>query len=285
MAASGGRLAPQLGLAHVDVFLARAGAVHTPYYREFPPARDLSAFVACTWVRVVRLAPGQLTDAILPDGCMDIMMCDDFPPLVAGPDAVTRHVKLRNGGVITGIRLRPGACRAVFGCPAEKLLALTLRLVDLAPDSQQLHRHMMMAGSALARLALLEGWVRAALERATPQDHAIVAACRRLADDSQLAIADLAHDLDWNVRMIHRQFLAACGYSPKHFQRIMRIQHVLRAAEGAQTRRLGDLAAGAGYADQAHMTRDFRAITGFTPAEYFATIAAHGWGAWLDETW
>src|SRR4030095_1261576 len=122
---------------------------------------------------------GQLSDVILPDGCTDIMMCDDFPPLVAGPDAVTRHVRLRNGGVITGIRLRPGACRAVFGCPAEKLLALTVRLVDLAPGAQLLHRRMMMAGSARARLTLLEGWVRTALEGATSRDRAIVAACRR----------------------------------------------------------------------------------------------------------
>src|SRR5688572_25546214 len=107
--------AAQLGFAHVDQLLVRAKAVRGPFYLELPPAADLADFVACTWVRIVRLAPGQLTDAILPDGCSDLMSCDDFPPLVAGPDAVTKHVTLRDGGVITGIRLRPGAARAVFG--------------------------------------------------------------------------------------------------------------------------------------------------------------------------
>jgi AraC-like DNA-binding protein len=79
--------------------------------------------------------------------------------------------------------------------------------------------------------------------------------------------------------------VAACGYSPKHFQRIMRIQNALRAAQAAPRTRLCDLAAAAGYADQAHMTRDFRAITGFTPTGYFADAAAPGWGAWIDEDW
>jgi AraC-like DNA-binding protein len=282
---SGTRFAPQLGLARVDTFLARAEAVRTSFYSELLPPTDLEGFVACTWVKVVRSAPGQTTHAILPDGCADIMVCDDFPPTVAGPDAVTRHVRLREGAVITGIRLRPGASRAVFGCPAEKLVSLSVRLADLAPGAQLLHRQLHMAGTLRERLALLEGWVRLALERVTAQDRAVVDACRKLGRDSQLAIADVAREFDWNVRMIHRQFLAACGYSPKHFQRIMRVQQVLRGAARARAPRLGDLAADAGYADQAHMTRDFRAITGFTPAGYFAEFAVPGWGAWLDREW
>jgi AraC-like DNA-binding protein len=277
--------AAQLGFAHVDQLLVRAKAVRGPFYLELPPAADLADFVACTWVRIVRLAPGQLTDAILPDGCSDLMSCDDFPPLVAGPDAVTKHVTLRDGGVITGIRLRPGAARAVFGIPAHRLVSLSVRLADLAPGAKLLHRRLIMCGTLRARLHALEGWVRTALERASPHDRAVVAACRRLSADSQPAIAEVARELDWNVRMIHRQFLGACGYSPKHFQRIMRIQQVLRAAAGEQRLRLGDFAAAAGYADQAHMTRDFREITGFTPAAYLASLAVPGWGAWLDEVW
>jgi AraC-like DNA-binding protein len=277
--------ATQLGLARVDQLLARAQAVIVPFYRELPPPPDLVAFVACTWVRIVRLAPGQITDAILPDGCSDIMVYDDLPPFVAGPDAVTKHVTLRDGGLITGIRLRPGAARAVFDIAAHRLVGVGVRLADVAAGAGPLHLQLLMAGTLGARLAILEDWVRTALERATPHDRAMVAACRRLSAESQPQIGEVARELGWNVRMIHRQFLGACGYSPKHFQRIMRIQHVIRAATGAHAARLGDFAAMAGYADQAHMTRDFRAITGFTPAAYFQSAAAPGWGAWLDESW
>src|ERR1043165_7850761 len=93
----------------VDLFLSRAILVAHPVYQEFSPPPDLVAFVACTWVRLVRCAGGAMSDSILPDGCADIMVAGDRPPVVAGPDAVTRRVTLADGQVITGIRVRPGA--------------------------------------------------------------------------------------------------------------------------------------------------------------------------------
>ena len=266
-------------------FLSVLGSICAPFYREFPPANDLRPFVACTWVRLVRQSRGKAADAILPDGCADIMAYNNQPPRVAGPDAVTRRVKLRDGLVITGIRLRPGACRAILGCPAERLVNGSMLLSDIAAGATELHRRLLLSDNLFTRLALLESWVRFALERATANDRAVIAACRVLGANPKIEIGDVARRLGWNARMIHRQFIAACGYSPKHFQRIMRIQGALRAAHSTPVAGLGDLAAAAGYADQAHMTRDFRDITGFTPAAYFADAATPGWGAWINEDW
>jgi len=278
-------MTPKLNSSRVDLFLSRAGSIQTPFYREFPPASDLRAFIACTWIRIVRHAGGEIVDAVLPDGCADVMVYDDNPPCIAGPDAVTRHVRLQDGVVITGIRLRPGACRAVLGCPADLLVNSSVRLSDLAPAANSLHRRLLLAGNLSTRITLLEGWVRAALEHASDEDRAVIAACRMLSANSSIQIGEVAEQLDWNVRMIHRRFIAACGYSPKHFQRIMRIQSVLRSARIAPAAPLSDLAIAAGFSDQAHMTRDFRDITGFTPAVYFACTAEPGWGAWINEEW
>lgn len=272
-------------LTRVDRFLSRTAAIATPFYQEFPPPADLRAFIACTWVRLVRQPRGGTTHAILPDGCADIMVYDDQPPRVAGPDAVTRWVTIGDGVAITGIRIRPGACRAVLGCPANRLVNGSMLLSDLAPGATDLHRRLLMSGDPAGHMALLEGWVRAALDRATAKDRTVIEACRMLSSNSKVSVDDVARRLDWNARTIHRQFIAGCGYGPKHFQRIMRMQAVLQAAQTATSPRLGELAAAAGYSDQAHMTRDFRDITGFTPAAYFASAAAPGWGAWIGEGW
>ena len=252
--------------------MLRPEAWKSALYREFPPAPDLQAFVACTWVRVVRLNPSASCDLILPDGCADIIVGDDHPPMVAAPDATTRRVQLRDGMLITGIRLRPGAWHAVFGCPAFQFVNGGLLLSDIAPGARQLHEALLQAGNLADRLAALEAWVRDALVRATFDDHTIVAACRSLSGPV-VAISAVADSLDWNVRTMHRRFLAACGYGPKHFQKIMRIQAVLRAAHAIPSAGLAELAMAAGFADQAHMTRDFRAITGLTPADYFRATA------------
>jgi AraC-like DNA-binding protein len=93
----------------------------------------------------------------------------------------------------------------------------------------------------------------------------------------------LAHELGWNARMLHRAFVATCGYGPKYLQRILRVQGVVRAAQ-RPGRRLSEVSLDLGFADQAHMTRDFRRITGMTPTSYLAEAEA-GVGRWLDEAW
>jgi AraC-like DNA-binding protein len=269
----------------VDRFLSFAGSVGGPFYKEFPPSNDLQLFVACTWVRLVRHRGSEARDAILPDGCADIMVYDDQPPRIAGPDAFTRWEKLNDGLVITGIRLRPGACRSILGCPAERLADCGILLSDVATGATELHRKLLLSDTLFARLALLESWVRLALERATAKDHAVIAACHMLVANPMIEIDDVARHFGWNARMIHRQFITACGYSPKHFQRIMRVQSAIRMGNSNSVKGLGELAAAAGYADQAHMTRDFRNITGFTPAAYLADTPTPGLSAWIDEDW
>jgi AraC-like DNA-binding protein len=253
------------------------------FYEESEPARDVRDLVACNWVRVVRLLGVAEPTPIIPDGCADIMVVDDAPPFVAGPDATTRWITEREGTVIVGIRLRPGAASSVFGCPATRILNGGALLSDLAPGAGALHERLRSTSNLLARHALLEDFVRTAM-RAHGNDRAMIAACRWLTADPGLEIGTLATQLDWTARTLHRRFQNACGYGPKHFQRIMRVQKAIRAAHEAPRPRLARVAQAAGFADQAHMTRDFRDITGFTPARYFA-IAAPGVGAWLDEDW
>jgi AraC-like DNA-binding protein len=62
----------------------------------------------------------------------------------------------------------------------------------------------------------------------------------------------------------------------------MRIQRAIRESHDAARSNLAEIAAG--FADQAHMTRDFRDITGFTPAQHLATTRPES-GLWIAEDW
>jgi AraC-like DNA-binding protein len=268
----------------VDPFLTRLKAIDAPYYQESRPSIDLDAVVACRWVRVVRLAGGRGPSAIIPDGCADVMVYDEAPPHVAGPDATTRWTTLLEGTVITGLRLRPGAVRAILGCHARDIVNGGALLSDLAPGAARLHLRLLMAERLSQRHALLEDWVRGALVRAAAVDLAVIAACRRIGADPRIAPGDIAAQWAWTARTMHRHFQAACGYGPKHLQRIMRVQAAIRAAHAPAPVRLADVAAAAGYADQAHMSRDFRDITGFSPREHLANTRPE-FGAWLRDDW
>jgi AraC-like DNA-binding protein len=66
-----------------------------------------------------------------------------------------------------------------------------------------------------------------------------------------------------------RQFRLMCGTSPYRYS-LMRRLDFARDRLGSQCR-LVDVALDAGFADQAHFSRTFRAAFGLTPAEYRAT--------------
>jgi hypothetical protein len=66
----------------------------------------------------------------------------------------------------------------------------------------------------------------------------------------------------------------AFGYGFKTPDRILRFQRFFRLAEQSAHPRLVELAAQAGYADQAHLTREVQRLCGATPSELIAQFSA-----------
>jgi AraC-like DNA-binding protein len=117
------------------------------------------------------------------------------------------------------------------------------------------------------------------------RDALTLRAAHALVADRELSVAALGDTLGWSARRLHREITATCGYGPKLLQRIVRLQRTLRLARRrAMTNRrptLAMLALDVGYADQAHMTREFRDLTGFTPRELLGRSRADV-GAWME---
>jgi len=265
---------------------ANADALVVPFassYEEFAPPADLRATVACTWT--ARVGTRDVTlDPVIADACSDIVVVGDDAPHIAGPATRTHDVALAPGSVVTGIRFLPGAARAAFGCSAAELLDAHVDLRDVCGhQAASLERALRAARSAsFAREALIT-WARERLRRAAFRDASVLRAARELVAHPSLTISELGDSLGWSARHLHREFTATCGYGPKHLQRILRMQRVVRRArrDGGRVTSLSTLALDAGYADQAHMTREFRDITGFTPRELLA-LGRHDVGRWLD---
>ncbi|MFF1609493.1 helix-turn-helix domain-containing protein [Amycolatopsis sp. NPDC058278] len=68
-------------------------------------------------------------------------------------------------------------------------------------------------------------------------------------------------------RRLRRRFVQAVGYGPATYLRVSRFQRAVALAPHVPG--LAALAAAAGYADQAHLGRECRALTGLTPRRYF----------------
>jgi methylphosphotriester-DNA--protein-cysteine methyltransferase len=154
---------------------------------------------------------------------------------------------LPRGTVIRGIRLRPEAVAPAFRVDASELRNLTVPGDDLigARATRRLHDDQ-----------ALDAWVRS-----IEPDRRTAAAIELLQSES---IEHVATRLGISTRQLHRSIEANVGLTPKTLQRVMRLQRFLGHAE--RHRGLAAAAAEAGYADQSHLTREVRALSGLTPA-------------------
>jgi hypothetical protein len=230
---------------------------------ERAPRGDLAQHVLCVWSGA---SPSDAPCRVLPDGCVDILWAPGRHPWVAGPDTTAKCEMLPPGPRV-GIRFRPGAAPAVLGLPASELRDLRVSLADLWPagPAARLSDALAGAGTIEARFRALEAAVDERARRAGPPDPRVTAVVARLLRPADARGAPPPGDLA-GERQLRRRFTDAVGYAPKVFERVMRLQRFLGLARAAPGARLADLALAAGYADQAHLTRECRRLAGLTPA-------------------
>jgi AraC-like DNA-binding protein len=153
----------------------------------------------------------------------------------------------------------------VLGLPASEVRDLRPELSALwGRDAARLEERIALAAPARRR-ALLEDAIRPLARDAQPDT--LVLAGLPLLGGRGNTVAELARTLAISERALRRRFNDAIGYGPKKLDRIIRFRRFLRAAAmpGA-----GGLAAELGYADQAHLTRECRELSGLTPGELLA---------------
>jgi AraC-like DNA-binding protein len=236
----------------------------TSTYRERPPIPALAGHVLCVWSQVIGAGAAVHRQRVLPDGCADLVWIGEAPAVVAGPATGPVMVPLAPGTTVVGVRLRPGAAAAVLGPPVSALANRDTPLRDIW-GADPLTAEMPGQGSIEARLAAAQAMLGARLADAGPPDRGLLAATRWLARHPSGRIEDLARLLETGPRRLHRRFVAAVGYGPKTFQRVLRLQRVLTLASRRRYESLAALAADVGYADQAHMSRELQALAGHSP--------------------
>jgi len=225
----------------------------TDTYREFAPPAHLRDSIACFWMR--RGDGG--TVRVLPDACSDLVWRSGAGAMLAGPDTGPAFSLTQAGQLIVGARFLPGAGGPALGLPLEEVRDRRIPLADLGLDPRDRLAGDLEPLDALAAMSA----VAARMATADGPDRAVQAGAVRLLDPGQ-RVDRLADDLGLSERQLRRRFRAAVGYGPKTLQRVLRLRRFLRGDRAD----LGRAALDAGYADQSHLTRECRRLTGLSPA-------------------
>ncbi|MCT7352119.1 helix-turn-helix domain-containing protein [Streptomyces sp. 15-116A] len=198
---------------------------------------------------------GSGTGRVLPDGCMDLLW-NEGRLLIAGPD--TRAYL--TGGTPTawaGVRFFPGTAPALLGVPAHELRDQRVELADLRPRADVRRLTSRVNSAATPQAGLEDIALRWAAETAPP-DPLLTRIVTAL--NAGHSVATTADELGLHPRQLHRRSLTAFGYGPKTLARILRLHRALTLARTGTPH--AETATRTGYADQAHLTREVRDLTG-----------------------
>jgi len=252
------------------------GAWLTPGYAEWAPPAALRGILACLWASIAPAGAGQEA-LVLPDACSDLIWEQGAGAYVAGPDTGPVLTSTPPGTVIVGVRFRPSAGGPALGLPLSEIRDQRVDLADLLPLARPpVAARQLAAGlsadldPAAAMRKVLD--VAGALAGGRAPDRAVAHAAGLLRDPA-VRLEQVAAAVDLSERQVRRRFHDAVGYGPKTLQRVYRFQRFVQRVDVSRAGQresgewdLATVAAEAGYADQAHLTRECVSLSGLTPA-------------------
>ena len=238
----------------------------------------------------------------MPDGCADLVW-DGTSVVFVGARVDAGRFPVSADAFNVGLRLRPGVAGAVAGARASSLASGPVPLADLwdARVVRRLESSLAGAGGAASHHRLLERSLSSRLDATGGPDPCVVSAARLLGRPG-ITVAGVASAVGLSARELRRRFPDHVGYGPKTLHRVLRFRRFLGWAPSVVAGRasLASAAAQAGYADQSHLGRDCRRLSGSSPAGLVARWAAAagsgrnvpdprrpwpaGWPAWLMTT-
>ncbi len=198
---------------------------------------------------------------------MDVVAMPDRVVL-AGPATHTTTLRLAPDTLTVGARFRTGAAPPLLGVSAGDLRDLVIPLEELwGRAGAQITAQVLETSDRRARLRVLVTGLAKRLGHDRGIDPVGTAVPAMLTSSPGRPLALLAKDVGLSERQLRRRIEDAVGYPPRTLARVLRFQRFLRAARASGRRRdLAGLAADTGYADQAHLTRESRALSGLPPA-------------------
>jgi AraC-like DNA-binding protein len=253
-------------------------------YRPGPP---LDRYIECFWWSH-RDEPQHHTEYMLPSGGTQLLFAMHETPIlcgtpgsgssiawsgsiVHGPQSSYYVAGPKPKGGCAGVSFRPGAGGAVLGVSMAELADRHVPLdaiwgtrgIDLydrvasATEPKEVFRILDQALSERIHRPLL---IHPAIA------HAL--ASRDAAGPSPARVAEVQRASGFSSRHFIALFRSAVGLNPKRYYRIRRFNCAVRSMAAGGGHGLGDIAAAAGYSDQAHLSREVREFAGVSPTQY-----------------
>lgn len=250
-------------------------------FTRLEPPEELRSIVECYWI-VDGDDPTPVLQKIIPDGFPEIIFHFGDPykiklndhwkiqcrSLIAGQ--ITKYFYLENTGVsnMLGIKLKPTALTRLFNVSMDSLNDQVIDLLQLGDGKlsglDQLVRDTNRKNDQIDRINSYLAGVKQ-----YPSDPIVERAIEGIfASCGNCTVGHLCELTNITERKLQRIFKKHVGLSPKFYSRLVRFSYIFQLAQGKKMS-WTDVSLEAGFYDQPHFIRNFKAFTGEDPTAYF----------------
>ncbi|MBK8256707.1 MAG: AraC family transcriptional regulator [Polyangiaceae bacterium] len=254
-------------------------------YQLRAPAPDLLPFIEHYWfVTSKPEKPVELQVDVFVDARADLIINLGAPYLREVIGGETREVGYSNldaqrllpiriiqrGMVATsGVRFHLGGLGAFSNVPLRGITNATVPPAEVfGAGADALEELLSKATDVDAQAALFDAFFLERLKRATSFETFQKALQAAVESNGTATVEDMAQAAGITGRQVDRLCARYLGIAPKTLSRVVRFQTALKALMRDPGCTLAEVAANAGYFDQAHFIKDFRQMTGGVPRGY-----------------
>jgi AraC-like DNA-binding protein len=232
-----------------------------------PPPPDLAPFVSHFWlVRWDLRGEEPYRQLIVPSPNVQLSFVNGYG---AVHGLSRRHgVKVLAGqGRAFGVAFRPGGFRPFLGSSVSTITDRSIPATELFADVPD--EAMAAVADEQAQVRIVAAFLRAHLPEHDPAAELAADIVAAIAADPELVrVDDVAERFGTHVRTLQRLFAEYVGVGPKWVVRRFRLAEVTDRMARSEVVDWAGVAAELGYADQAHLTRDFTSMVGESPTRY-----------------
>jgi AraC-like DNA-binding protein len=256
-------------------------------YREHKPSQPLGDFVDCFWYYTMDGSPEKVSPVqrCLPLGMVELIVhlkgkrsegfwknnWQSFPDsYLVGVMQEPVAWRMYGYSEMFAVRFKPEGLIQLFDCPVSSWVNNFIDAEDfLGKEHSFILALIQSAETNQERVFLLETFIHQQLsKRQTARNHFTEAIKHIRRANTQISSSALENQLFVCERQAQRLFKNNIGVSPKEYFRIIRFRQIIEAVKENKQVLWPQLAYSLGYADQAHLIRDFKAFSGLTPTGF-----------------
>ena len=250
-------------------------------FKRIEPPNDLKKLIECYWI-VENDDPVPIKQKIIPDGFPEIIFHHGDPykirlydswktqsvSLLAGQ--IRSHFFLENTGIaiITGIKFRPSALTQLYDLSMDDFTDKVADLSMVVNVDTELSKTVFASQTDHEKLVSdLNIYFEKKQNQVKKNDRLETALDLIFSKNGMITIGEIISVISIGERQLERLFRKYVGLSPKFYCRIIRFNYIFQLMQ-EQSPSLIDLTYDAGFFDQSHFIRNFKAFTGEDPSRY-----------------